>query len=251
MNNQSKGLLSNIQSISAAKYFTSNMSINEAAQMTLNKSYVYKEAVNDANTLGEDITNYLSRIYNASAEFISSDVLWERKELMNILEKTVSSEIGMLMCVLGGKSTGKSFLLKKIESIYPENVFIINMRSYKDIVPGLINVIKRRLDEKNKNVTNFVDTFEAVTDTLSGGMFKPINELVRKKLRTYVDTQGNDSSIKDALERLLGFVDKVTIVIDEANLALTFDENDHVKKKEAKFFAAVMTLMTKEEKKVF
>jgi hypothetical protein len=214
------GLLTNIQNISVAEYFTSDMSLDKAALMAFNKSYIYNEAVNEASMLGEDITSYLARIYSASAHFINSNELWERKHEMDVLEKSVFSKTGTLMCVLGGKSTGKSFFLNQLESKYPENVFIINMRSYKNIVPGLIDVIKRRQK------------------------LKTIPDEFKRQLGKFLEAQGNDFSIMEALDRLLKYVKKVTIIIDEANLAMTFDENDHVKKAEAKFLAAVMTSMT-------
>jgi hypothetical protein len=246
MTNHSKGLLSNIHNISTAEYFTSNMSMEDAALMALNYSYVYKEAVEDARTLREDITNYLTRIYKASADFIHSNVLWDRKDVMDILEKTVSTETGALMCVLGGKSTGKSFVLNQLESKYPENVFIINMRSYENFLPGLIDVIKRRLEWKSSAIS---DDVAGVSDLF--GFFKPKTDEFKKQLKEFLKVQGNDSSISKALERLVFYVKKVTIVIDEANLAMIIDDNDHVKKAKATFLAAVLTSMTKERKQVF
>jgi len=76
------------------------------------------------------IKNRLEEIENYMDTFMEKNNVWDRKDLFQGLED-VARKKGNFVCLLGGKSTGKSLVLQKFSMQNKENrkVIYIDMRS--------------------------------------------------------------------------------------------------------------------------
>ena len=104
------GLLQGIEDVSKAKYYSQNMDLNLAVAMMKDKKYIYNAALKDCEVSQRSVNEYLLSCSSKAVDFIMSNDVWDREELTAVLSP-VYERAGYFVCLLGGKNTGKSFLL--------------------------------------------------------------------------------------------------------------------------------------------
>lgn len=144
----------------------------------------------------------LNLAMNTSEKWCQGDEVWGRDDLLKKIH-TDSERQGRLSCLLGGKNTGKSALFSKLQM---DNVLVLDMRLCADIKLAVLSALK---DAKNKHFFQRAVTF--LKDTI----------VITQRHHGMMDLV--EISDKDSLrELLLSLRDekgRLTVVIDEANLA--------------------------------
>jgi hypothetical protein len=90
------------------------------------------------------IDEYLKNIEMTVRNFMEKNSVWDRKELVGGLED-IARKKGTFACVLGGKSTGKSLVLKAFAQNETDKrkVVYVNMRNgYPSITYGVVSALK-------------------------------------------------------------------------------------------------------------
>ena len=95
------------------KHFARLLNLKESAAMLTEKGFLWSAAVADATTLGLSPEAYLSRVDEHVRSFLRRDVLHDREATLSDIREVWRGE-GQLGLVLGGKSVGKSFLLRML-----------------------------------------------------------------------------------------------------------------------------------------
>ena len=164
---------------------------------------------------------------------------------MSSLKNAISTNVGgKFSCLLGGKSTGKSLVLK---SINDSNVFVVNLRKNKNMLTGLIKTLQSK-------------GFVAIQN-IQQGILQATLKIIGKGTGDKVDFQqlwddilGKPKSFELFQDIILGLVESlgtVTLIFDEANLALNIDDSTSSEYIESlKDALALFILLTKEELKV-
>jgi ABC-type transporter Mla maintaining outer membrane lipid asymmetry ATPase subunit MlaF len=100
------------------------------------------------------IDKYLKNIEMTVDKFMEKNSVWDRKELVGGLED-ITRKKGTFARVLGGKSTGKSLVLREFSKQEENNkkVIYVNMRSgYESITHGFLSVINKSNNAELKNI---------------------------------------------------------------------------------------------------
>lgn len=187
--------------------------------------------------------------------------MWDRTELLDCLE-SVTERNGNFVCLLGGKSTGKSLVLEEFAETkihrkknLDRNVVHIDMRSaYPSITTGFVIAIKDSKEEKWRDILlAFGRTmFASKLEHLDGQVDR---DFLNLDLILYLIRREPDQIfvLGELLNQMTSrFPSTVfTLVIDEANLPLTINEKTSAADiKEVKGLLALFTKLTKQEKKV-
>jgi len=148
--------------------------------------------------------------------------------------------------VLGGKCTGKSFLLREIERTYPDNVYIVNMRLHNTIVGGLLSALNSKIssDKVNKTIVNkvkdiFTNLWNNSNLNVKFGNVIDIDLLVNSK-------EVDSLSLEMVVNCIVSSLGNISIVIDEATIPFTIINNDPVEIKACRETLALFTQITKE-----
>jgi hypothetical protein len=247
-----KGLLSGISDIASAHYYSDKLVIKNTYHLLQDSQYIFdicsKNAGGDTARLNED----LMRMAAKAGSYIKSDVLWNRDELESCLYNIVTSK-GRFVCLLAGKSTGKSLVLKKLQEGSPDKVFVVNLRLNPNILTGLVKTLRDRqqwdMQEKAKEIlVRVVTSFAMRSNPLASNMIKP-DEVQRFLDIAYArpDSEALPALINDLVKGL----GEVTLVIDEANIAFTIlSTTPYSEIKAVKEALGLFTTLTKEQKKV-
>ena len=169
--------------------------------------------------------------------------------------KTSNSNVGKFVCVLGGKRTGKTLIIKNMAKLNMDNVFVVDLR-VKDtnILRGLISVtMERRKFYKDMEDTGTLKIL-AATGRVVASYFdrgKALEDIIAI-MTALVDKGSVEQPLEVLINELVRRVDgEVTLIIDEANLAFTIKpdtkEEDVKGPREAFSF---FTSLTKVEGKV-
>ena len=100
-------------------------------------NHLYNICLKNADGNIVNLRKDLKRISNKADRFIQSDKVWNRKQLITSLESIVARK-GKFVCLLAGKNTGKSLVLKDIQKRFPASVYVVNLRIHPDILGGLL-----------------------------------------------------------------------------------------------------------------
>lgn len=201
----------------------------------------------------EKLNEYLSNILNSSHKFFKSKRVWDRDELKAMLNDIVGREIGgTFTCLLGGKSTGKSFVLYDMEKYNLNKMFIVDLRKKSNILQGLLDVLQERKDpEIIKRITMFIA--ETLSMTIDAATEKfGIKTNLYEFLKFFYQETEKGSTLEKLISHLLDKIpDVITIVIDEANIAFTLSgDKDEKKIVETKEALALFTRLTKQNQRV-
>ena len=109
----------------------------------------------------------------------------------------------ILVVYLLEKNVGKSLVLKHLEDKYPENVFVLNLRTN----PNILKCLMQRIQDRSKVMEN---------------------PQIRSKLKSVIYDRiepDGDGELFDVLDGLVQGLntdkDVVTLITDEANIAFT------------------------------
>jgi hypothetical protein len=108
------GLLLGISDISSSKYYSTKVPIHHSVELVKNNRLLYNIIESERNEV--NIDEYLKIIEMAVDKFMEKNSVWDRKELVGGLED-IARKKGTFACLLGGKSTGKSLVLREFYSL--------------------------------------------------------------------------------------------------------------------------------------
>jgi len=247
------GLLSGLSDISKADYYSMYLSVKEAAEIVRNNRQLYEIIEKECESDTGRIDERLEEIETVVDSFIAKKDVWDRKDLLQEL-KVIARKKGRFVCLLGGKSTGKSLVLtnfSKQQEGKNRMVFYIDMRKYPGIVQGLVDVLSRSNIEIFKNIAK--KAFQAIA-TISNVKLTDNLILNGKTILDILLKDGNqDSALATLLENVISdyTYDNITLVLDEANLPLTInDRTSEAKIEQVKNTLSLFTTLTKQENKV-
>jgi hypothetical protein len=231
--------------------------------------------VNLVQAMNEDGYN-IQEIREKSELFRRSSDVCDRKEIIHYLEETCEHQ-GSFVCLLGGKSFGKSkclsFLAKEankgITHFYKHNkitnaetdkkllVLLVDMRSEgnKSIIDGLVKSLNEINDSDVKKITLKVEKrlfnvaaslgFLGFFRRIVGGTLSEVYDSVCGQL-----SQKGRIDLRESLINELSQTKKVTVIIDEANLAFERSSLNEQQLPQSQADLALLTRLTKQENKV-
>ena len=240
--------------VSKEKDYSREINLDDAANLLRDRNYINNIALAEAHGNATELKNNLTKIIEKAKIFMANrDEVWDREELKGAIQDIIA-DCGKFVCLLGGKSTGKSLVLEYLEKRNMETVFIVDLRVRdKDILKALLTVLEKRRDYY-VNLDN--ETLEAVLK--DGKVFASVEGkgAAYGQFLTTVTAFMKMNSAKQTLEVLIdGLIkvqgEKVTIIIDEANVAFTIKPGTKGEKIDAASDALLMfTQLTKQTRKV-
>jgi hypothetical protein len=124
---EEKGLLNGIPDVGNAKYYARKINLRDAGDLLKNTNYLYNSAVEDVRGDTNELEKYLQdTVKRAQAYTENQEDIWERDELKDQLNRIIGTK-GNFVCLLGGKSTGKSLVLRHFEKKNLTNVFVVDL----------------------------------------------------------------------------------------------------------------------------
>lgn len=239
------GLLSNIMyPIHQAKSFSGNMNIKSCERFLDSHSLLYDALLEDVDGEKTLLPTYLADVYQTAQDFIHSETIANRKHLLFTLNSLTTTS-GQYWCLLGGKGSGKSALLREFERKNCEKVFRIDMRQHKDILSGLIASLQSQYQYQEKSLLSWL------TSLLQGFrvMLREYTELRGKEVVRKVSEERN--TLYFTLQQYIKQFGAFTIIIDEANIPFS----KYCLKKEEQILEAqsileLFTALTKQDQKV-
>ena len=246
------GLLCGLLNISSAKYYSTNAPIHESAELVKNNRLLYDIIERECESDQSRIDEYLENMESNMDAFMEKNTVWDRKELLRGLDD-IARKKGNFVCLLGGKSTGKSLVLKEfsLEKKKNSKVFCIDMRSgYPSITYGFLSVIKK---SNNAKVIEFLlNLFKSLVAKVK------MSQYIEIDFNAFLDIVKTEKDPTSILESLLDDItdnlysgEVITLVVDEANIPLTINDNtSEAKIEQVKASLALFTRLTKQEKKV-
>jgi len=257
------GLLSGVATLDefetkSNKYFSSKISIKGATKSFQSKSDTLRCTFDDFSTY---LSFSLSDCVNKANDYILSSGLCDRQEFTNELENVIQ-RIGCFFCVLGGRNTGKSFVLKDIAAKFADRILVVDMRKHLDIFSGLVHALMQSQAFWREKITKYV--IQKCSPSLARAISKamkfdksvtaetinhPASETVTSLFSSFIDLIHKtpvDNQLSLLINILIAANPGLTIIIDEANLALAVD----TKNDESRNNLALFTAITKQDNKV-
>ena len=153
------GLLQGINLLAKESLFYSNkIDLSLSKQLLMNSSSIYQSAIQDVSEgSGRNIEEYLNSIKFSAKDFIMKDEVYDREEILHSI-RTLIRDSGNFVCLLGGKSTGKSLIFKHFED--PRNhekhlsLINIDMRSYAEKRNILEALLKSLVKKKKTTISS-------------------------------------------------------------------------------------------------
>ena len=158
------------------------------------------------------------------------------------------------LCLLGGKSTGKTLVIRNFEKTRMGTVFVVNLRRHSDIFEGLLRVLEERVTRvdflNTEGTIKIVGELGAIAAEIAGE--KKEYERLVKFFKAISSNENATRSLEALIEELVKKSgDKITLIIDEANIAFTIKPGTKPEKIEAARDALeLFTFLTKETRKV-
>ena len=218
------GLLTDIDDVTKSKYYSNSIDI----QKGFLNSYIYQAALSDVNNNELQCGEYLNDIAKNSYEFIISNTLSGKEQLKSEFKNFLKNK-GTLACLLGGKSTGKSFFLQDFGSHNSDTSIVVNLQENSNILECLTSSLR-------SNVAIYQEILEGNDFPMS------MNSSDIQKLKFLILSFVRVCEMKNK---------NAILIIDEANLGLKIDETTSaIKIKKVKSILALFSTLTKQQKKV-
>ena len=250
--------------VSNEKDYSREINLDDAANLLRDRNYINNIALAEAHGNATELKNNLTKIIEKAKIFIANrDEVWDREELKGALLQTIE-DIGNFICLLGGKSTGKTLVMKFLEKRILEEsgmdslIFVDLREEGDDILKALLEVLKRRRNyykmkmSKGAKFPRFWSFFQFWRAVGSAAAIYVSKEKEYAALVDIVTFMIENKTVDQPLSELLGRMKgKITIVIDEANLA--FDVTPETKQEKVtalKLALALLTSLTKVNGKV-
>ena len=248
------GLLSGIDDIKVAEFYSNNVPIKSAYEMLKGPNQIYNICFHNAGGNTTKLNENLKSINEKVNFFVESNEVWDRKVLMTSIEDIIFSK-GKFVCLLAGKSTGKTLVLTSIEKKFPAKVFKVNLRIHPDILTGLLWTLRDRqhLDLKDNLKDASVNIFSKTLCHYFGASVDTIftDEDFQKYLKIARPGKQSVEGLQSLIDSLVKNLKGITLVIDEANIALTItDKTSETKIEATKQALALFTSLTKESNQV-
>ena len=249
------GLLSGLPNALLANYYSMNVPMKQAAELVKHNRHLYDIIEAECQSDEGKIDKRLEEIENEMDKFMEKNKVWDRKDLLRALDD-VTRKKGNFVCLLGGKSTGKSLVLEdfSMQKKTKRTIIYVDMRSdYASITYGFLSVISKGKNTIWKKVYTVLEEFIKnglasklkVTDQFEVG-FNSFLKSVETEPRP---NELLESLIEEIIHKLPGEV--ITLVIDEANLPLTItDCTTAADRKDMIATLALFTKLTKQKQKV-
>jgi hypothetical protein len=236
------------------KFYNGKINLNAAAALVEGSDIVYASAALDVSEQGttfQGVDEYLHHVKDKAGKWFKKEELCDRGELLSTVDDLIESK-GRFSLILGGKSTGKSFMLEYLRR-QNSNVLRINMRQFAanpDLAMALLDVLKQFPGERYPAILTKVMESAGLTVTGSSESLESVEAILSKFEKAMADRVVNENALLPQLLEALGADATYTLVIDEANLA--FDKNFHDRETVDKMIASlkVLTQFTKEKQKV-
>ena len=135
-------------------FFTTQLNLAKTYKLLKDEMYVYNMLNEDAIENMSTVEETLQQIVKKAKIFMRSNKLWNRDKFQHVLKDIINGE-GIFACVLGGKNTGKSFVMEEMERL-EKNVFLVDLRRNSDILISLVENLVLRFDDV-KNVLSQAD----------------------------------------------------------------------------------------------
>ena len=247
------GLLSGITDVSSANFYSANLPLREASEFVKSNRLLYDIITVECNSVQEEIDKYLEDIELKMDEFMEKNTVWDRTDLLRGLDDATRKR-GNFVCLLGGKSTGKSLVLGEFsrEERKSRKVIYVDMREYSGITLGLVNVLSK------SGIIRFQELAKAFVKKAMGiAKFKVIDqvEIDFNSLLGIILKDNNDpnNTLKNLINDIISAYpnEVITLVLDEANLPLTIkDKTSEAKIDQVKETLSLFTTLTKQQTKV-
>jgi hypothetical protein len=252
---EDSGLLSHVRTVDIATthYYTQNIDIAEAKQMVNRGAHVFYDIA--ARAAGEEnlsTNEYLKKIAKAANNYVNSDDVHDRGFLFEVLQIICcDAEVtGEFVCLLGGKSTGKSKLLKSLSKGHDGRVFYVDLRKDKTISKGLLSVLTKL--PQPETVGNIIN--EILKEIEIDVPRSDSTSNVKVTIKGVVDAQKGVSEfykVRQIIEGVVKILRPITVIIDEANIAFKVNElttNDEIEN--TRDVLQLLTALTKQDRQV-
>ena len=247
---KSIGLLTSITDIKEANHYSNNINIQD---------YISKEAKDEKNIFKVFMTYWngdllkfdqnLTEIIKKATTFVESKELWNREEIKSELD-TILNGKSNFVCFLAGKSTGKSLIVKNFQNQYKEKVFVVNLRQNLNMLEALIDTLRKNESEISIALKKFM--IDSSTNVVEKITFETIKAEHLRSLVNYSSESTEQNAFSKLVNQLISKLGVITLIIDEANLALNISDRTSMSDiLVAKQALALFTTLTKEERKVF
>ena len=249
MQRERRGLLLDVDEKNA-DFFTTQLNLNESENLLKDEMCIYNVLIEDVDENATTVDETLERIVQKAKSFMQSNKLWNRDKFQCTL-KDIFNQKGVFACVLGGKNTGKSFVMQEMERL-EQNVFVVNLRRNSNILESLLEKLReRRLRFKPTDFDNaFIKILAGVVYKWTDGKVQDIVNQIDYQM--VVDALiKKPAALSSVLEDISIGYGGVTLIVDEANIALTIkDSTTAAEIKDTIEALAVFTRLTKETQKV-
>ena len=245
------GLLEGISDVSSALFYSQKIYLPQAAALVKNKSWLYEIVKADCENDEKAIDKYLFDIKDRMKCFMDKNEVFDREDLKRGLNY-ITEVKGNFACLLGGKSTGKTLVLKEFsrKEVKNRKVIYIDLRDNPSIFYGFVESIKK---SKNKSWIQGLEAF------FKRRIQPVINNDFEINFSSFLDgirmvEEEPISSMGSLLEEMVAGnpEDIITLIVDEANLALTINEKtSETKIEQVKATLSLFTSLTKQDKKVW
>jgi hypothetical protein len=231
------GLLSGIRTedISTMSFYAPNINIATAKNLMKGRKALYDIAALAAKKENLSTSEYLSKIAKSVKTYMLSDDFHDRESLIDSLRE-ICNEAGKFVCLLGGKSTGKSTLLKKLAKESNGNVLYIDLRQSGAISTGL-NIALAEMPRPKSEIDK---------------IRKEILKAIEITVPWFLKDEPEIITIRRIIGAMVKVYGRITVIIDEANLAFNINERiagfDQIKKTSE--VLQLLTSLTKQESQV-
>jgi chromosomal replication initiation ATPase DnaA len=147
-----RGLLRGVvdTDVDSSRFYADTIDTSREGLAWLDESgLMWKAAVKDANEKGVPVEEYMANIDDNIEKFALSDTIYGRKELLGALRDAFNDE-GQFVLLLGGKSVGKSYVLRNLRNQYNSAspkadsetkrlvLYVDGRRTARDLQAGLV-----------------------------------------------------------------------------------------------------------------
>lgn len=213
----------------------------------------------DAKVLNISPEVHLSQIKSSAEKFLREDGVYNREELLGTLHEALSDE-GTFTLLLGGKSVGKSMVLRSVNEQYtkadkgPMVVQIDARRTGPDLAVGIVSAIQALdhapgwrgvLSEFHNSGAATVFSRLAGVAVKYGGGIPGVDKVIEALFKFYVQQMTPEKAIENFVAVAAARGRFPCLFVDEANLAFAVGN-----KEDNKRILELLVMLTKQSKQL-